>query len=256
MKDVGRYSKLVEADTSRKTRVPIRLATATVLAALRDNRTRFSLVGASGIAQTPSGVGITLPDDVGGTPLESYQKSIENPAVLNESCQPNPANHWSDIVFHYYCLVPPIYRGCHRYAVGKYAGTSGGTLKERKEAIELCLKPVANWTDDEKKNNALAAPLQPFFPAFYASQKVTLGNGTEVNIFDYLMLSQTFAFDYADQHAVLNAFYGDLKPTGDFDPSNAAECSRYRPKRKIDSPKGNHSLASTEKLQPLFSVDR
>ena len=74
-----------------------------------------------------------------------------------------------------------------------------------------------------------------FRSLFYASQVLDIPGVGKVNMYDYIMKSAVYAFDYTQQQAVLNAYYGDMKPAsaGPFDPK--AECATYRePRPEVD----------------------
>jgi hypothetical protein len=74
----------------------------------------------------------------------------------------------------------------------------------------------------------------------WANEQRKLGH---VNVWDYIMLSSTFAFDFKQQQAVLNAWFGDNRvntigapaPTKPF-PADDAECNTYRTTRAGDAP--------------------
>lgn len=73
-----------------------------------------------------------------------------------------------------------------------------------------------------------------------------------VNVWDYIMLSQVFAFDHAQQQAVLNAYYGDHKKysgnaaTPTFDPTNPTECTTWRAVRPGDPSDGTHCVKGAQ----------
>ncbi len=81
-----------------------------------------------------------------------------------------------------------------------------------------------------------------------------------INVWDYIMLGQTYAWDYEQQTSVLNAFYGDHKKySGDaalFDPMNKSECSRYRPVRPSERDDGTQCDYQKTIIAPLMAVGR
>ena len=91
------------------------------------------------------------------------------------------------------------------------------------------------------------------FQMFYKSQIV---NG--VNMFDYIMRAPVYAFDFAQQQAVLNAYYGYMKPKaeGAFDPANKADCEKYREASGEEFGGGNYCLPENPRLQLYSSNGR
>jgi len=92
-----------------------------------------------------------------------------------------------------------------------------------------------------------------------------------VNVWDYIMFAQTWAFDWEQQQAVLNAYYGEVKQfdrmdpntlavtastEAAFDPADPRDCNAYRPSRPSDPTDGTHCLPSKTMLQPLLSANR
>ena len=74
------------------------------------------------------------------------------------------------------------------------------------------------------------------------------------------MKSQTFAFNFAQQQAVLNFYYGQMKPAsaGPFDPKSTTDCGTYRDARK-EVEKGMNGMQRAPepaRTQPLYSEGR
>jgi len=129
--------------------------------------------------------------------------------------------HWSDIMLHYYCgMNEPRY--CYTYA------TSQDGLS-RVEAVAGCSgKQVSRFSQDRH------------VPTF---KHVV---DTQFLVFQYLMLSQTNAFNDDQQQAIINEYYG-VK-----DPTDKDECEDKRPRRKEDPlGKGEHCLAGKTMRTPL-----
>jgi hypothetical protein len=93
------------------------------------------------------------------------------------------------------------------------------------------------------------------FQIFYDSQVDDL---SKVNMFDYIMKSHVFAFDYTQQQAVLNTYFGEMSTSsGNYhSPSNAEKCSKFRePRLNLDQEK-NHCDPKAGKARTLFSRGR
>jgi hypothetical protein len=265
LKDPRWYTRDIVAMRKDRPKAGIPLATVSTLAILRKNRALFSLMGAESVAQVPEGVGIDVPsklprrrkDDFPVNPVVE-DTVIENPARMHFRCDGFEANHFSDITFHYYCLVPPLYRACHRLLVGKASLLKDSPVAatgDREWATKTCLKDPAKWSAEEKAldDTQQAAATAHYFKAFYASQ---VDPATGVNMFDYIMQAQTFAFDYDMQQAVLNEFYGELAPGGKWDPDDAKICQRWRPARRVDVEDGTHCRPEAKKRKALYSIGR
>jgi hypothetical protein len=66
------------------------------------------------------------------------------------------------------------------------------------------------------------------------NSKDEANNRSLVNMFDYVMLTQTYGFDLAQQEAVVNAYYSDFKAAYDgkpLNPADATQCAFWRPMR-------------------------
>ena len=81
-----------------------------------------------------------------------------------------------------------------------------------------------------------------------------------INVWDYLMFSQLYAFDFGQQQDVINAFYADHKLySGDRTPFNSndpADCSKWRPQLTHDPVDGTHCLACKMFTKSPFSNGR
>ena len=138
---------------------------------------------------------------------------------------------------------------------------TGGTpvvppAEQRKKALELCLSSDTPNPSDPNYSNGLQYKKE--FQDAYAKNWVTdKATGHLVNIFNYIMLSQTYAFNWEQQQAVLNAFYGDMKVGGTsaFNSSDASECSSFRPHRYID-PQSNYCNVDKTFALPLAAIGR
>ena len=206
-------------------------------------------------------------------------------------CKGQRRSYISDLRLHYQCNIPGIYRGCYRNLIGEwyntkildirtslqtgaldwtqglskinklamedfeyvrdYCLTTTDTSKLPKEVIDV-FSPIISTSSTKPAHVAMRTA----FTAFYPKQIVSLPGGKEINIFDYIMSSGPFDFDYEQQQAVLNAYYGDLKPNGDFDPTDKADCESVREPRLIDDKESNYCMPDTPKKYGIYSIGR
>jgi Putative peptidoglycan binding domain len=124
--------------------------------------------------------------------------------------------HWSDITIHYYCQMS-LPRRCYTFAI---AGQAPAPAKlARLSAYHDCATGAA-WT----------------LPQLSADFAFVLK--TQPQVFQYVMLGQTNAFNHEQEQAIINAFYG-VK-----DPADREECKSKRPLRTEDPTDGTHCLAN------------
>jgi hypothetical protein len=122
-----------------------------------------------------------------------------------------PTN-WPDIAIHYYCQMSKP-RACYTYALsGK---STGGVKVPRPKAYQGC----AAGTLPQAADFAFVSKTQP-------------------QIFQYVMLGQTHAFNHEQEQAIINAFYGVKNP------ADRNECRLKRPRRTEDPADGTHCLVS------------
>ena len=122
-----------------------------------------------------------------------------------------PTN-WPDIAIHYYCQMSKP-RACYTYALsGK---STGGVKVPRPKAYQGC----AAGTLPQAADFAFVAKTQP-------------------QIFQYVMLGQTHAFNHEQEQAIINAFYGVKNP------ADRNECRLKRPRRTEDPADGTHCLVN------------
>jgi hypothetical protein len=122
-----------------------------------------------------------------------------------------PTN-WPDIAIHYYCQMSKP-RACYTYALsGK---STGGVKLPRPKAYQGC-----------------AAGTLPQAADFVFVTK------TQPQIFQYVMLGQTHAFNHEQEQAIINAFYGVKNP------ADRNECRLKRPRRTEDPTDGTHCLVN------------
>ena len=206
-------------------------------------------------------------------------------------CLSLPTHFMSDLRYHYTCQIPGIYRACYRFLVGKHFNLVSGPImddfRSNKTDAASTLESIRTaGADDHKFTVAHCseggdsaqipdATLQAFkgkqpsgrdldlyrkaFSVFRKSQERTVSPGVTVNIFDYILTSSPYDFDYEQQQAMLNAFYGALKPKAlaPFDPADKDDCKTYRDIRpNIDATDGTHCLATTQKQASLYSNGR
>jgi hypothetical protein len=266
--------------------IPEPLAAASVLKLLRKNRVEFSQTVEGGMKNEPNML------EIG----KLYLPTIRNPLVTmnptrpfsETSCQPYDPEHFSDIKWTYYCSVPALYRACHRLLIGTWydkniaekiensapeqreSVISAFGAKDFDDTISYCTEPDAFPPGPQKqiyestlRNNEDGGPGSPwrrgifieFFRKFYKSQESEDG---KVNMFTYIMKSHVFAFDYTQQQAVINEYFGDMKPTklGNFNPSIVEDCNTYREARKYKEKVSNHCDPKAGKSLPLYSIGR
>jgi hypothetical protein len=119
--------------------------------------------------------------------------------------------HWSDITIHYYCQMSKP-RACYTYAL---SGKSTGSKLPRPRAYQGCAAGTLPNGDDF----AFVTKTQP-------------------QIFQYVMLGQTHAFNHQQEQAIINAFYGVKNP------ADRSECRLKRPLRTEDPTDGTHCLVN------------
>jgi hypothetical protein len=182
-------------------------------------------------------------------------------------------------MLHYYCQIPSIWRGCHRVlhlAVAK-ADVADVHPERKKKARRWVIETCSTTTDfafDAKVGEMfLKAPkdmpkvgilfdqarvTKEYFQAFYETQRFPGEGGRWVNVFDYVMNSQTWAFDLRDQQAVINSYYGEMKPAseGPWNPGDADQCRKWRLPRKEDDAAANYCDWRAPKKEPLHSIGR
>jgi hypothetical protein len=180
----------------------LRLAMQDVLAAMEQTRATFHRA---------------LPSDV--TP--TARNTVEEDDVA--MCLGNTAEHWSDITIHYYCQHGDL----------RYCYTDGVRSRSQAIADDASLSPDA-------KKAALAGVRRATFTD--CASRAKPGDEWEWllahqgSVFQYVMFSQTYAFDMADQQRVINRFYRIEHP------EDRDECLAKRPRRAIDPTDGTHCL--------------
>ena len=138
---------------------------------------------------------------------------------------------------------------------GQVGGGGVPLLEQRKKVLELCLSTGSDDTSGPYYANGLQYKTQ--FQEAYAKNWVTDPSGNKVNVFNYIMLSQTYAFNWEQQQAVLNAFYGDMKKDGTpFDAQNKEDCNSFRPRRYLELGGGTHCRIDKVFKEPLASLGR
>jgi hypothetical protein len=154
-----------------------------------------------------------------------------------EACLGNTAEHWSDLMIHYYCQYGQA-RSCYTNTIrGKAKGIQANTTMDTPAKIAALQKiRLETWTECE----ATAASDQEW--------KWLVDNQGQV--FQYVMNSQTFAFSDEQQQAVINKFYRIN------DPNDKSECTLKRPRRAIDPIDGTHCQSKKIYVPPMTSVGR
>jgi hypothetical protein len=266
----------IEGHLNSKERKPIPLAGMSVLKALKKIRKKYwSISPETGDRGSP----LNQVDDVQWTNVhELTERSSRVLAGCLEAT--GMAAHWSDIQSHYYCSLPPIVRACYRYISPVVGTIVPGTLPQdfRKVAIRLCTGyKLKNSAEEDAlmlkqavidlQQESLAQAALGSMKEFYEWQMEKLPNGKVVNMFDYIMLSQTYAFDFADQQAVLNVFYNEMKGLWKNPPSNfTPTCQRPGTneesidflKKSVAAEKllGNQCKVSKSRSYPFFALGR
>jgi hypothetical protein len=268
--------------------LPQRLATKSVLEVMRRNRLSFNESVPGDPNHQPEGASGLRPDkqylySKGYMNIRQsadvYAESPQDPNVKSR-CIAYGTPHYSDIQNHYYCQIPALWRGCHRMLLFAFqtspSSINAKAAESRSWAINTCLIPT---TDDQKFADEFAKmftlspsqlpgafsfnafeesrDLREYFQAMYNNQFVVASDGTRVNIFDYIMRSQTYAYDWNDQNEVINQFYGDMVPASDkWDPADIQMCHTWRPARSEDDSTANYCLVTTPKVSPLMGIGR
>lgn len=245
---------IVPTYEKRRSKAPQPLAAASVLRILRHNRSQFAQVREGGMrVKNPPRMGAWVP------PIFADEKFTLNPDASkpfsSTYCQSFDQAGYSDVKWHYYCGIPAFFRACQRLLVGTVftRGTSFSTttsamldadfLKHAaqmaKDDYNLVTRYCTSETSGDPEWDKIFSEIlksddeqyRKAFAAFYNSQVLDIPHVGKVNMYEYIMRSQLYAFDFAQQQAVLNAYYGDMKPAaeGPFDPKT--ECTKYRERR-------------------------
>ena len=239
--------------SARKDKIDQPFAAATVLQVLRLNRETYAV-------RTPTKDRST--EYIGANSMGRYGM-VGEPGGTETNCVQNPAAHWSDIALHYYCTLPYVARACYTTLIRNFTqNTSSGVPldKQRQIALKMCLNTGGDSGTDPNYANGLQYKKQ-FQHAYEQNWVVDKTTGKKVNVFNYLMLSQTYAFNWEQQQAVLNTFYGDMKKGGSagpavFNPSDNAECFSFRPKREIETSGNNYCSRDKVLNQPMAAAGR
>lgn len=289
LKDPLTYQTEVIAKEGRVPKLPRPLANKSVLEKMRENRVAFSKGIPGNLGHEPTGAGGLKPkmEDMAGIKNMKFAGDLYSASPTDQDvkdrCIGYDIHHYSDIQLHYYCQIPSVWRACHRLLLYAYSSslppTSELAIKDkmgdaRHWATTTCL--MKSDADFDKAfvsmfNMKLAdlpttvfagqsyvegKKLRKYFQAMHKSQAVK--NIPGVNVFDYIMESQTYAFDWRDQNLVINQFYGDMMPPaeGIWDPNNIALCGKWRPYRREDDTMANYCLPETPKSRPLGAIGR
>ena len=264
------------------------LAAASVLEILRKNRSEFSLMGPGGETQKPPTLG--MGDAFLGKLDQSYVflRDASKPFTTT-ACASFDQTNYSDLKWTYYCSIPGIFRACHRVLVGqgfleaiqsspvdastkdRIAFIEAHGKKDATEVISYCLDPskfpagpTKNQYDaiikmNEKNFDIPQGSIAKTFAKFHASQVLVNASGRETNMFDYIMSAHVHAFDFRQEQAVLNAYFGELKPAskGAFDPASPSDCRAYRePRQHMDEGIANHCEPASGKGRRFYSIGR
>jgi hypothetical protein len=139
------------------------------------------------------------------------------------SCLLSPfsTTHWADLMYHYYCQLSLATRLCYSRALVGLSALIGWTYS-RVDAYRGC----AEGTLPRAESFAWVVRNQPI-------------------AFQYVMHSQTNAFNHEQEQAVINAFYGIRNP------ADRRECRAKRPLRLEDPTDGTHCLVNKTMRAPL-----
>lgn len=272
------YEALLEA-AKVKTVVPKKFAAASVLEVLRRNREEFALntEGGKNRRNAPAlGIKLLMPSGV----VKDSQGSIfyihdSTRPFSQTKCGVNLMVYMNPVKWHYMCATPGVFRACTRFNVGMYSEfiekkyPRGTTMTDdektnvirdiAKNDLDYAIKFCRNPTEFDASHPELKGVFSvderypEIFQRFYAKQVV---NG--INMFDYIMRSPIYAFDFKQQQAVLNTYYGLMKPkgSGGFDPSNQKECEKYREAAGDERNGLNYCLPETPRLVRFVSGGR
>jgi hypothetical protein len=153
-----------------------------------------------------------------------------------EACLGNSAEQWSDILIHYYCQYGSA-RGCYTgtirgkaqlISINKNMDTPAKIAALQKIRLETWNECEADTTD--------------------ADWKWLVDNQGQV--FQYIMNSQTFAFNDEQQQDVINKFYRIN------DANDKSKCNLKRPGRAIDPTGGTHCQSKKIYNPPMTSIGR
>ena len=202
------------------TKTPIDLASASVLAGMEKIRNYHHV-------RIPKGV------------TRGNKNNVDANTI--SACLGNEATHWSDLIIHYYCQYGQA-RSCYTNTIRGKAQSIGGdaTLDQAAKIQKLQtirIETFAECAATVGTNKDWAWIMDP-----------QLGNQAEV--FQYVMNSQTFAFDMAQQQALINKFYRIN------DPTDKNECNLKRPRRAIDPGDGTHCLPTKIFATAMTAVGR
>lgn len=282
-----RYFEEVIIHQKRTPPLPAPFPEKSVLEAMRKVRTLFYRSTPNEDSRTPPSVAGMKPtlDELKALGLSALSMESDifpkapNDPEIRDRCTDFGIPHYSDIMLHYYCQIPSIWRGCHRVlslAVSK-ADDSDLNLEKKKQTRQWVLETCNTKTDDdfkEKVSEMFTKPVdtlpkvaifftqaritKPYFQAFHETQWTTNENGDQVNMFNFIMGAQPYAFAPRDEAAVINAYYGEMKPAsqGTFDPTDKADCHAWRLPRKEEDPTANYCDWRTPKISPVHSIGR
>jgi hypothetical protein len=199
---------------------PVDLASASVLAAMERIRTAQHV-------RIPKGT----------------QRTKNNRVDANtiSACLGNEATHWSDLIIHYYCQLGQA-RSCYTNTIRGKAQSIGGDQSLDQAAKIQKLQTIRTETFAEC---AATVATNPHWAWLMDKQQ-----GDQAEVFQYVMNSQTFAFDMEQQQALINKFYRIN------DPKDKTECNLKRPRRAIDPGDGTHCLATKIFATPMTAVGR
>ena len=181
-------------------REPLPLAAKTVLAALRDIRDRYWLF-------TPQK---DERDKFDTLAVDEQNRIVAKPGSQENGCLDNAAQHWSDLQLHYFCALPRVVRACYRTLAPTLMQSNPSITVQanRAKALDVCLNPKPG--DEGENVRRVGYGFTKELNEFYTTQWVKDSSGNKVNLFDYIMFAQTYAFDPEQEQAVLNTFYADL----------------------------------------------
>jgi hypothetical protein len=199
---------------------PIDLASASVLAGMEKIR-NFHHV------RIPKGVTRTNKNNVDANTISA--------------CLGNEAPHWSDLIIHYYCQYGQA-RSCYTNTIRSKAQAIGGDSSLDQAAKIQKLQTIR--TESFAECAATVATNKDW--AWIMDKQL----GDQAEVFQYVMNSQTFAFDMEQQQALINKFYRID------DPTDKNECNLKRPRRAIDPGDGTHCLPTKIFATAMTAVGR
>ena len=187
-----------------------------------------------------SGVAVSYPSSGVGAGIDGYLGAMSNCLSTGFA-----SNYYSDLQMNYYCTFLAV-RQCYTYGMG---ASKSAPADKRRDVVDYCLK-------GDKSDTLLGSQAAEGAPEF----KVMVTDGTfdsegksysQADVFRYIMLSRTSAFDVGQQQRVVNEFWNYVqervkskKSVSDYYSTTPTNCD-FRPWRNaVDLSDGKHCYGS------------